>query len=199
MRQKLTIGVEHRVEELADRPEGFRPENAKPFRPCALPEAIAASTGASPTAKKTAQLYEKMLAQLGDEFTILRETPIADIGAVAGPCVAEGIRRLRAGEVQRRAGFDGEYGTISLLTPAEIEQFSGQLSLFGAATPAEKPAQKHTLTKTAAAPQPEAPAPAGDMLNPAQQAAVEAAEPAVAVVAGPGTGKPKPWSRASRT
>lgn len=190
--KKLTIGVEHRVEELADRPAGFRPADAKPFESLApLPEAIAASTGVSPAAKKTVQLYEKMLAELGDEFTILRQTPIADIGAVAGPCVAEGIRRLRAGEVQRRAGFDGEYGTISLLTPAEIKQFSGQLSLFAAAAPAKKPAQKHALAKPAAAPQPEAPAPAGDMLNPAQQAAVEAEEPAVAVVAGPGTGKTK--------
>ena len=190
--KKLTIGVEHRVEELADRPAGFRPENAKPFESLApLPEAIAASTGASPTAKKTTQLYEKMLAGLGDEFTILRETPVADIGAVAGPCVAEGIRRLRAGEVQRRAGFDGEYGTISLLTPAEIEQFTGQLSLFAAAVPAAKPVKKHTLAKTDAAPQPETTAPAGDALNPAQQAAVTATEPVVAVVAGPGTGKTK--------
>ena len=190
--KKLTIGVEHRVEELADRPAGFRPADAKPFESLApLPEAIAASTGSSPTAKKTTQLYEKMLAELGDEFTILRQTPIADIGAVAGPCVAEGIRRLRAGEVQRRAGFDGEYGTISLLTPAEIEQFSGQLSLFAAAAPTKKPAQKHALAKPAAAPQPETPAPAGESLNPAQQAAVEAEETAVAVVAGPGTGKTK--------
>lgn len=190
--KKLTIGVEHRVEELADRPAGFRPADAKPFESLApLPEAIAASTGVSPAAKKTTQLYEKMLAELGDEFTILRQTPIADIGAVAGPCVAEGIRRLRAGEVQRRAGFDGEYGTISLLTPAEIEQFSGQLSLFAAAAPAKKPAQKHALAKPAAAPEPQAAAPAGDSLNPAQQAAVEAEEPAVAVVAGPGTGKTK--------
>ena len=190
--KKLTIGVEHRVEELADRPAGFRPADAKPFESLApLPEAIAASTGVSPAAKKTTQLYEKMLAELGDEFTILRQTPIADIGAVAGPCVAEGIRRLRAGEVQRRAGFDGEYGTISLLTPAEIEQFSGQLSLFSAAAPAKKPAQKHALAKTSTAPEPQAAAPAGDTLNPAQQAAVEAEEPAVAVVAGPGTGKTK--------
>ena len=190
--KKLTIGVEHRVEELADRPAGFRPADAKPFESLApLPEAIAASTGVSPAAKKTVQLYEKMLAELGDEFTILRQTPIADIGAVAGPCVAEGIRRLRAGEVQRRAGFDGEYGTISLLTPTEIEQFSGQLSLFGAVASVAKPVKKHMLAKPSAAPQPEAPAPAGDMLNPAQQAAVEAEEPAVAVVAGPGTGKTK--------
>ena len=71
------------------------------------------------------------------------------------------------------------------------DRFSGQLSLFAAAVPAKKPAQKHALAKPAAAPQPEASAPAGDSLNPAQQAAVEAEEPAVAVVAGPGTGKTK--------
>lgn len=193
--KKLTIGVEHRVEELADRPAGFRPANAKPFESLApLPEAIAASTGASPAAKKTQALYEKLLAALGDEFTILRETPVADIEAVAGPAVAEGIRRLRAGAVQRRAGFDGEYGAITLLTPAEIAQFSGQLSLFAAAKPAAPP-QKRTEPRPRAqtpAEQPAAPtAPAAEALNPAQQAAVEAEEPAVAVIAGPGTGKTK--------
>ena len=64
--------------------------------------------------------------------------PIEDIARAAGPCVAEGIRRLRAGQVERRPGFDGEYGVISLLTPGEIARFSGQLSLFGADLPAKK-------------------------------------------------------------
>lgn len=83
--KKLTIGVEHRVEELADRPAGFRPADAKPFESLApLPEAIAASTGVSPAAKKTVQLYEKMLAELGDEFTILRQTPIGILGRSPG-------------------------------------------------------------------------------------------------------------------
>nr|WP_302651531.1 UvrD-helicase domain-containing protein [uncultured Agathobaculum sp.] len=190
--KKLTIGVEHRVEELADRPVGFRPEHAKPFESLApLPEAIAASTGASPTAKKTVQRYEHMLAELGNEFAILRDTPIADIEAAAGPCVAEGIRRLRAGEVQRHAGYDGAYGTITLLTPAEIEQISGQMSLFAAAAPAPARKTPRDLPKAAPVPDPEAPAPAGDALNPAQQAAVCAEENAIAVVAGPGTGKTK--------
>ena len=198
--KKLTIGVEHRVEELADRPAGFRPEHAKPFESLApLPETIAASTGASPTAKKTVQRYEHMLAELGNEFTILRDTPIADIEAAAGPCVAEGIRRLRAGEVQRRAGYDGAYGTITLLTPAEIEQMSGQMSLFAAAASAPARKTPRDLPKAAPAPDPEAPAPAGDALNPAQQAAVEAQENAIAVVAGRARARPRLWSRASRT
>lgn len=128
--KKLTIGVEHRVEELADRPEGFRPENAKPFESLApLPEVIAASTGASAAGKKVMEQYERLLHELGPEFHILRQSPIEEIERLAGPCVAEGVRRLRKGQVERRPGFDGEYGTISLLTPAEIEQYSGQMSL----------------------------------------------------------------------
>ena len=127
--KKLTIGVEHRVEALADRPMGYRPDSARPFESLApLPEVIAASTGASPTGKKTAALYETMLEELGTEFTILRRTALGDIEAVAGPCVAEGIRRLRAGQVERRAGYDGVYGVISLLTPGEIQRLGGQLS-----------------------------------------------------------------------
>lgn len=53
--KKLTIGVAHRVEELADRPEGFQPDRAKPFeRLTPLPEVIAASTGGSAAGKKDA-------------------------------------------------------------------------------------------------------------------------------------------------
>ena len=73
-----------------------------------------------------------MLAALGPEFSILREVPLEDIRAAAGPCVAEGIRRLRAGQVVRRPGYDGAYGVIELLSPAEREDLKGQVSLFGA-------------------------------------------------------------------
>ena len=120
--KKLTVGVEHRVEELAARPAGFRPPEAKPFESLApLPEVIAASTGFSPAGKKTAAVYETLLGALGPEFRILREASIADIAQAAGPLVAEGIRRLRRGQVELRAGFDGAYGAITLLSPRERE------------------------------------------------------------------------------
>ena len=188
--KKLTIGVEHRVEELADRPAGFRPSGAKPYESLApLPEVIAASTGHSAAGKQTQALYEQMLRTLGPEFQILRETPIPDIEAAAGPCVAEGIRRLRLGQVERRPGFDGEYGVISLLTPAERERLNGQLSLFAPET-ARRPAKRTGSAKRASAAvgrtaQGAHPA----ALNPQQQAAVTAEEAVVAAVAGPGTGK----------
>ena len=149
--KKLTIGVEHRVEALADRPAGFRPEGAKPFESLApLPEVIAASTGVSAAGKNTQALYEQMLHALGPEFSILREVPVEDIAHTAGPCVAEGIRRLRAGQVERRAGFDGEYGVISLLTPGEIARFSGQISLFGLDLPVRKSKPRRELQRVLA-------------------------------------------------
>ena len=86
-----------------------------------------------------------MLHALGPEFSILREVPVEDIAHTAGPCVAEGIRRLRAGQVERRAGFDGEYGVISLLTPGEIARFSGQISLFGLDLPVRKSKPRREL------------------------------------------------------
>ena len=170
--RKLTIGVEHRVEELADRPAGFCPENAKPFESLApLPEVIAASTGGPSSGKRMDAQYERLLHELGPEFDILRRAPIEEIAHAAGPCVAEGIRRLRTGQVERRPGFDGEYGTISLLTPAEIEQFGGQMSFFSApAKKAAKPQAKHKRPLTVLQADPAAPS--TEMLNPQQRAAI---------------------------
>ena len=191
-KRKLTIGVEHRVEELSDRPEGFRPEQAKPFESLApLPEVIAAATGKSASGKKTFELYERMLMELGPEFHILRQTQIADIERIAGPCVAEGIRRLREGEVERKAGFDGEYGTITLLTPAEIEQMQGQLSLFGMETLKKTERRKQHIPNHGDVEKKDTAVQATEVLNAKQQEAVTSACRRTAVIAGPGTGKTK--------
>ncbi|MCJ7837337.1 UvrD-helicase domain-containing protein [Cuneatibacter sp. NSJ-177] len=129
--KKLTIGVLHRVEELADREEGYQTENAKPFESLVpLPEVIAASTGGSAAGKKVQAQYGRMLYRLGSEFSILRQVPVEDIQKVSGPLVAEGIKRLREGRVERTPGFDGEYGKIQLLDESEISSLEGQLSLF---------------------------------------------------------------------
>jgi hypothetical protein len=191
--KKLTIGVEHRVEELANRPEGISPSSAKLYERLApLPEVIAASTGKSATGKKTAEEYENLLLSLGTEFYILREASIEEIEQLAGSCVAEGIRRLRVGQVKLKAGFDGEYGTISLLTPAEIKQFSGQISLFGFDCPDETPEKSRTsIRQTAAKNDFIVNHSVVNRLNPEQQAAVTASERTIAVIAGPGTGKTK--------
>ncbi len=191
--KKITIGVEHRVEELADRPAGQLPTGMKPFESLVpLPETIGGSTGFSPNSKKTEARYFELLKSIGPEFYILREAPLDQIEQEAGVCIAEGIRRLRQGKVNKVAGYDGEYGVISLLNAAEIEELNGQASLFGPASsrPSVK-AKPRAILKPKKAAEASKAVLAAEELNPEQQAAVTAAEPAVAVIAGPGTGKTK--------
>ena len=193
--KKITIGVQHRVEQLADRPEGTVPEGAKPFESLApLPEVLAACTGLSAAGKKTAALYERLLKTLGPEFYVLREAPLSDVEQAAGPAVAEGLRRLRAGQVRRKAGFDGQYGRVELFTQEELDGFRGQLSMLGAGELTQKrqtapaPAPKPQRRQTKAEPEQEA----QEMQpNEGQLAAARSAAACTAVVAGPGTGKTK--------
>ena len=145
--KRMTTGVSHRVEQLADRPEGFLPEKVKPFESLVpLPEVIAASTGRSAAGKKVQEEYGKMVRELGTEFAILREIPTEDIQKHSGRLIAEGIRRLREGRVTRLPGFDGEYGTIRLFEPDEIENTDGQMSMFDMMGPGD-------FTESAAGPE----------------------------------------------
>ena len=190
--KKLTIGVQHRVEELADRPIGFCPPDAKPFESIVpLPEVIAAATGIAAAGKRTQEVYAHLLRTLGPEFTILRELPISRLEQEAGPCIAEGIRRLRAGLVERVPGYDGAYGTISLFAPHERELFSGQTSLFGTYPIPIRTRKTAPLSPKPAVSAPKATAPTSAVStpNPEQETAITAAAPTIAVIAGPGTGK----------
>ena len=190
--RKITIGVQHRVEELADRPEGFIPEGAKRFESLMpLQEAIASCAGISASGKKAEGMYYDLLRTLGPEFTILRDLPLEEIEQKAGALLAEGIGRLRRGEVERTAGYDGEYGHISLFRPEERERLKGQMSLFGAEAVPVKSRAKLAAVKPAElkADTANEGAPALPALNEEQRLAVEAEEAVVMVVAGPGTGK----------
>lgn len=190
--KKITIGVEHRVEQLADRAEGCRPENARHFESLVpLPEVIAASTGRSAASKRVQAEYEMILGKLGPEFGILRDIPLDLIGRAAGPCVEEGIRRLREGKVKRIPGYDGEYGTIELLTPSEITQLSGQLSFLPVTSMKLEGKEKPKRLDRNISPEPVKEEGPASRLNPEQMEAVRTNAPAAAVVAGPGTGKTK--------
>ncbi|MCI8798912.1 MAG: UvrD-helicase domain-containing protein [Lachnospiraceae bacterium] len=212
--KKITIGVLNRVEQLADRGEGFRLPTGRPFESLVpLPEVIGASMGISAMGKKASEKYEQMIGALGPEFTILREIPVEDIRKAAGSLVAEGIRRLRRGEVERTPGFDGEYGKIGLLTPEDISSLEGQLSFFTAEElrgtengkqaeerPEETRARDSSVGQTIISREPfpgepwaaeqnsSAPA-APERLNERQREAVERISRGVAVIAGPGAGK----------
>ena len=87
----------------------------------------------------------------------------------------------------RRPGYDGAYGVIELLSPAEREDLKGQVSLFGAEAPKAAKTARGRVAKPARSGE-EGAAPTGG-LNGAQRTAASAEEATVAVLAGPGTGK----------
>lgn len=121
--RKLTTGVFHRIEQLADRKEGFILPEGKTFESVVpLLEVIAASTGYTTASKRVQNQYETMVGTLGSEFDILRNLPVEDIRKVSGEWIAEGITRLRAKKVKCAPGYDGEYGTIQLFEPWEIKK-----------------------------------------------------------------------------
>jgi len=190
---RVTVGVLHRVEQLADRPEGFTPAHARPFESLVpLAEVIAASAGFSPASKQGQGIYRELLRRLGPELFVLRLAPLEDIERRAGALVAEGVRRLRAGRVDIRPGYDGEYGKISIISKEEAPLLLGQLSLLGRPEQqAPGPGAPPPVHKKEAAEKSAAQAAPPDRLNPEQEQAVTASLPVVAVVAGPGTGKTK--------
>lgn len=212
--KKITIGVLNRVEQLADREEGFILPEGRPFESLVpLLEVIGASMGISAAGKKAVEKYEHMIKTLGPEFAILRELPLEDIRKEAGTLIAEGIGRLRRGKVERTPGFDGEYGKIRLLSPEDISSLEGQMSFFtaeelrdlekGQGQQAESSQRAYDSQKTEDIPQTgTSPAaenckqtamdgPGADCLNEQQRAAVEHRSRVVAVIAGPGAGKTK--------
>ncbi|MDH6463513.1 uncharacterized protein (TIGR00375 family) [Micromonospora sp. A200] len=117
----LTVGVLSRVEELADRPAGHRPAHAREVTHLVpLAEILGEINKVGARSKKVEGKLHELVAALGPELEILTRTPLDEIGRVGGELLAEGIGRLRRGDVRRVPGYDGEYGVITLFDPAEL-------------------------------------------------------------------------------
>jgi uncharacterized protein (TIGR00375 family) len=136
----LTIGVMHRVEELADRPEEAERERMHPFRCLVpLPEIVGEIRGTASTTRGVDAAITQLVGRLGPEMDILERIPLEDVARVADPLLVEALARLRAGQVRREAGYDGEYGVIRLFAPEEIRGRAVVAPLFGGAlTPSPK-------------------------------------------------------------
>ena len=148
----VTVGVYHRVEELADRAPGARPPSAAPFTSLfPLPEALGEVLGVGPNSKRVQSEYLRLLGRLGPELSILRELPLEEIGAAGGPLLAEGIRRMRAGEVHAQSGYDGEYGVIRMFADEADQLSSFQIGMFADEQPTP---QKVSAVATQVAQQP---------------------------------------------
>jgi len=127
----LTIGVLNRVEQLADRPEGFKPENAIPFKSLIpLAEIISDALGQGVGTIGVNKEYENLIEKFGDEFSVLIDVPRQELEAVTLTEIAEGIVRVREGKVFIEPGYDGVYGKIRIFSKREQKILSRQGILF---------------------------------------------------------------------
>jgi len=107
----LTIGVEHRVEKLADRPMGFKPENAKEFHKL-IPtsEIIAKLLNCGIATKKVWAEFDKLINAFGNDLNILLNASEDELRKVTNEKIAEMLIKNRNGQIEIQPGYDGEYG-----------------------------------------------------------------------------------------
>ena len=215
----LTVGVMHRVDDLADREDDTQPETAGAVQSLVpLPEMLSEILHVGPKSKKVGQHYEGLLNHLGPELQLINDIPLEDIRNSGDTLIAEAISRLRKQEVIRDAGYDGVYGTIRLFREEELRQKTSGASLFkeeplpqaqrgnsssdGRTADSRKQgkamqrkadaAQTHTPDASPATSDDTAAAPVADILaglDTDQRRAAEIVSGPLLIVAGPGSGK----------
>lgn len=126
--KEVTIGVMHRVLELADQPAGFRPHTAGLFfRLIPLTELLAEIFECQASSKKVVSAYMRLISRLGPELNILMKQDLTAIELSEVPLLAEAINRMRKGKVFRQPGYDGQYGVIRVFDPFEIERLKNKV------------------------------------------------------------------------
>ncbi|MBM3957843.1 MAG: hypothetical protein FJ313_07315, partial [Gemmatimonadetes bacterium] len=120
----LTLGVLHRVEDLAAREVTLRreaggllrgPAGRPPFRTLLpLRELLSQALGAGTGSKRVTRLYEALASELGGEYRVLAAAPRADLEAIAGPAVAAAVCAVREGHLTIEPGYDGAWGKVSI-------------------------------------------------------------------------------------
>jgi len=214
----LTVGVLHRVNALADRrPIEVTPPSTAGSVDSLVPlhEVIGEIQGFGPGSKRVERSYQHLVTSLGSELDILNNIPIEDIRQADDGLLGEAISRLRAGDVIREGGYDGEYGVIRLFEADELKEAKSGGLLFDLpkaigekrpqAVPIEtKPIPKTAKKRTAAKRETSPPSQAAGMspqsnmfpkhgilaaLDENQRAAAAITRGPVLIIAGPGSGK----------
>ncbi len=127
---KITVGVMHRVEKLADKSDGARPVGAPGYTSIIpLPEIVSEVLKVGPNSRKAGTLYFSLLERLGPEFKILTDVPLDDLERAGSPLLREAVSRMREGRVNIAPGYDGEYGRIRIFEDAERIEINGQKRL----------------------------------------------------------------------
>lgn len=119
--KQLTIGVAHRVRLLADREEGFVPDNAIPYKSLIpLEEIIAEALDVGRDSNTVKNQYFKLVKTLGGEFNILLNASINEIIDNSDQRIGHALELMRLGKVNIAPGYDGVFGKISILSSESI-------------------------------------------------------------------------------
>jgi DNA helicase-2/ATP-dependent DNA helicase PcrA len=214
----LTVGVLSRVEELADR-DRPRIREQRVEHLIQLHQVLGEIHGVGAKSKTVESQLHHLVATLGPELDILRSIPLDAIGQAGGENLREAVGRLRRGAVRRIAGYDGEYGIISLFEPGELRnrasapqletlfdvplQRTAEPAVGRSPTPVKPPREPRKAPPPPITPPPSPHEPfepmlAGmeevgtgllDRLDAMQRVAASAPGGPLLIVAGPGTGK----------
>ncbi len=125
-KRPLTVGVLHRVELLADQEEPTPPEGAEFAYAVPLKELIAQIEGVGVSSKRVQERYQRIVQSV-PEIVFLLEADEQELVRVGGEDIAQAVLAMRQGEVERRAGYDGQFGEIRVKVKPKKEE---QASLF---------------------------------------------------------------------
>lgn len=129
--RRVTIGVLHRVEDLADRPVNYQPAKAIPFkRLVPLDQILADVRRVGVSSKAVEQEYMDLVQRVATEFEILVDLPEEALRKQMPSRVAEGILRVRAGQIEILPGYDGEYGQVKIFAQDQEPVGEKQMTLF---------------------------------------------------------------------
>ena len=205
----LTLGVLYRVEALADREVGARPDKHIPYRNLIpLEHVLSEVLQVGPKSKKVRRTYDRLIQNHGSEFDILCHATAESLSRSNVPLLSDAVIRMREGQINFSPGYDGEFGRVTIFNETERHDLQGQQRLFDIPDATSHAVTDPEIPKTATSDfenmsenddikerenhppslfsEPEA---QGVQLNTEQQAAVDHASGPLLISAGPGTGK----------
>ena len=188
----LTIGVMHRVMELADRENPYYPPNSPSYYSLIpLAEVLSEIFSKGPQTKTVLQEYGKLIRLFDSEFNLLLNVSVDEISQRYSPVLGEAVKRIRSGKVIRKAGFDGEFGVIKVFDQGELKKLIGQHELFKTEKPKKRSHSPHksSLLEFGTVKKEKSKKIFKKSLNDEQLEAVTSDARHIVVTAGPGTGK----------